>query len=284
MKNHLAYEITSTIKNNKSIDIYIYTNGVVANLKFEGKETNYAKYIDIAKKMINSFRISNISYKAISDIIEKEWNKYVLNDLEFYYPNDSLIYDEIEEWAEKRIEAFNYILDNLKTKWNHGPIKIYVFNDHEHGRKYGVMAGIASVSVRKIFTTYKQSPGHELTHIISCNMNNLEFIKSLLIIEGLASYLNMDERDKHMLAAGYLRRSKFEVKLLGENFIKTKHAYDYGGSFVKYLIGEYGIDFFKDFFSQNKFSERESFKYYYGKSGEELINEWKEDLKDYNPE
>lgn len=48
---------------------------------------------------------------------------------------------------------------------------------------------------------------------------------------------------------------------------------------VKYLIDKYGFNVFKEFYAQDRYSENESFKHYYGKPAEKILEEWKAYLK-----
>lgn len=209
------------------------------------------------------------------------WNKYTIENIEVYYPNNSVIYDTIEEWGRNRVEAFNYITEYLDVQWEYEPIKMYVFNSQEHGEQYGLQVGFALPNYNQIFTLYNQYPGHELAHCISNYINNGQRVNSALINEGLATHLNMTGKDYHRLTADILQEKNYSIKLLGDDFRKNEDAYTLGASFVKYLIDKYSLELFKECFAQNKYNEEESFREFYGKEGNILVNEWMEYLKTY---
>lgn len=248
------------------------------NFEYQADDYNYCE--SLIEQIVNSFEFNDFeSFRVSID----NWNIYRIENLEIYYPDNSEIYENIEEWAKVRSEAFDYITEYLDVQWKYEPIKMYVFNSKEHGEQYGFILGFAKPKHNLILTQYVQSPGHELAHCISYWINNGERIDSALINEGLATYLNMLRKDYHRLAADILQEKNYSIKLFRDDFRKNKQkdAYTLGASFVKYLIDEYSLELFKEFFAQIKYNEEESFREFYDKEGNMLINEWMEYLKTY---
>lgn len=271
---------------------FFYKDSLILKIEFfiKNKYKNNANII--MNTMLKSFELSKKGYESFTTVLEKNWLRYTKGPLDIYYEKNSVVANDIENWTKERLEAFGYICGYLKTDWVYDEkIKIYIFDSMEEGFKYGLELGFSSIGNRKIFTLYNQSRGHELTHIISANMNKLAspsklpWIPSLLILEGLATHLDMSRWDHHGIAKRVLEKNNYEIKLLGENFrnVKKKNkSYKLAASFVKYLIDSYGIDLFLKFYSQSEYSEEESFLKYYGKSGEKIIEEWESFLKKYN--
>lgn len=227
-------------------------------------------------QLIESFEFNNFKSMSFGN-----WNKYSTENIEVYYPDNSNIYDEVTKWSDQRQNAFNYICEYLDVQWDQEPIKMFVFNSQEHGQQYGIQLGFAWSMFSQIYTLDIQTKGHELSHCISYHINSGRTIDSDLIEEGLATHLDMTGRDFHQLAANLLREKSFSITLLGDKFREHENAYTFGASFVKYLIDEYSLDLFKEFYAQNKYNEEESFKRFYNKDGSTLINEWIELLKTY---
>ncbi len=272
-----GYKIKSE-DNNKFQTIYIVQkNDMIFEMNFKYQANDYNNCQALTNQIEKSFKFND--FESLS-VLKDNWNKYSIEDIEVYYSDNSVIYNSIEKWAKERVEAFNYITEYLNVQWDYEPIKIFVFNSQEHGKQFGLILGFAKPEYNEIFTKYTQTPGHELAHCIS-NYISGERIHSSLINEGLATHLNMTGRDYHRLAADILQEKNYSVKLLGNDFRKNENAYTLGASFVKYLIDEYNLEVFKEFFAQNRNNEEESFRKFYDKEGNILINEWMEYLKTY---
>lgn len=273
-----GYKFKVEGNNETSTFLMIQQNDMVFEMKFICKVddcNDCQTFINLIEKSFEFNDLESVSYA--------NWNKYTIENLEVYYPDNSEIYNSIEEWAKERVEAFNFITEYLDIQWDYESIKMFVFNSQEHGEEYGIQLGFAIPEHRQIFELYKQTAGHELAHCISYRINNGERIDSSLIEEGLATHLNMTGLDYHVVSADILQEKNYSIKLLGDEFWKNDHAEAYacGASFVKYLIDEYGLELFKEFYSQSKYSEEESFVNFYNKEGNKLVNEWIEYLKTY---
>ncbi|GAA0179441.1 hypothetical protein SH2C18_23090 [Clostridium sediminicola] len=260
-------------------EVYVVENkGLVYELNFETKGTiNKESQIKI-DKILDTFTFQN--RKSINELWQN-WNKYSEGNLEVYYPKHSIISNDVEGWTKGRIKAFDYIIEYLGVESTDEIIKIYVFDSQDQADEYGLTLGFALSEYNEIYTKYSQSEGHEIAHCISWWINNGERLTSDLINEGFATYFDMSGRNYDRISAEILKEKNYNVKLFGNDFRKNEdgEAYTLGASFVKYLIDEYGIDLFKEFFAQNQYNEAESFQKFYKKSGETLINEWVEKEK-----
>ena len=217
---------------------------------------------------------------AVLSDISKLFRNYKKDKFTIYYPENSVIADKLEEWLDVREKAFQNICNYLKTDGdNVNKITFFVFNDKKQGMNYGRRLGYAVPSKYEIYTTFDQTPGHELTHLVSYWINKKR-IKSAVINEGLAVYQDQTERNYNRICKSLISEGKVSVdilkNLLGDDFRKQIYGYPLGASFVSYLIEIYGLYKFKDFFTQEEYNEIDSFKHFYNKDGEQLINEWKE--------
>lgn len=260
-----------------NIQYLVPKKDIIYQMHFECQTKDYNRFQPLMNQMLESFEINDIS--SLSEL--EKWNKYTIENLEVYYPDNSKIYDTVEELVKVRMEAFNYIAEYLDVEWKYKPVKIYVFDSNAHGEQYGLTLGFAIPEHGKIFTKHFQTPGHEIAHCISYRINDNGKIKTALISEGLATYLNMTGRDYHRMTLNILKEKNYSIELLEDDFRMNEDAYTLGASFVQYLIDEYGVELFKGFFDQDTHSEEESFEKFYKKQGTVLINEWIEYLKTY---
>ncbi|WP_105616396.1 hypothetical protein [Vallitalea okinawensis] len=264
-------------ENNEIITFYlIQKNDMLFEMMFKSQVDDYKNCLASMDQMIKSFEFNDFESMSFAN-----WNQFTIENIEVYYPNNSVINDTIEEWGKDRVEAFNYITEYLDVQWEYEPIKMYVFDSEEHGEQYGLQLGFALPGYNHIFTLHNQYPGHELAHCVSYYINNGERIDSALINEGLATHLNMTGKDYHRMTADILQEKSYTIKLLGDDFRKNEDAYTFGASFVKYLIDKYSLELFKEFFAQNQYNEEESFREFYDKEGNVLVNEWMDYLKTY---
>ncbi|OHD57013.1 MAG: hypothetical protein A2Y33_08790 [Spirochaetes bacterium GWF1_51_8] len=211
---------------------------------------------------------------------EAYWNEYADGIFRVYYPNGSVIEKDPAKWLESRKEAFTKITNFLNLKWTYGNIKFYVFNDKKQGKDMGEMSlGYASPSACAVYTTFDQTPGHELTHVVAYRIDNGLRIFSGVANEGLSTLLDQSGRNYHLLAKHLIENKIALPKLLAENFHQNKYGYWLGASFVKYLIDIYGLEKYKSFFAQEQYDEKAAFKQFYNKSGIELETEWVDFLK-----
>ncbi len=225
-------------------------------------------------------------YYILSDPADN-FDKYTHDRFTLYYPGNSVIGDTLQQWLNVRERAYANICDFLDVEQNRiENVTFYVFNDKKQGLKYGKKLGFAVPGESEIYTLYNQTPGHELAHVVSYWINTKR-IDSALINEGLAVLLDQSGRNynritRHLLSTEVISPGEL-TSLLGDNFREIKWGYPVGASFVDFLIKTRGIDKFKDFFAQKDYNESDSFVQYYGKTGPELMEEWKEQIvnKDY---
>ncbi|MDH7605881.1 MAG: hypothetical protein QHH13_13340, partial [Melioribacter sp.] len=178
---------------------------------------------------------------------------------------------------------YEQIKDELKLKSNRKIIS-FIFYDEEEKRK---LFGSAKANVSKPwlnqiyvdFNSYTRALKHEMVHALASEFGatifkiNKNFNPS--IIEGIAMAIenNFDDYPIHYAAKiAYDSGIKVQLKKLfsGINFFSNYStiSYVYAGSFVRYLIDNYGIENVKQFYKNSDFNA--SFK----KNVDDLENEY----------
>ena len=89
--------------------------------------------------------------------------------------------------------------------------------------------------------------GHEMVHVIA--HNTLQYGKTGILGEGIAVWLNGQERNHHAVAHELLEAGKLpSVKDMLERFRETEEAYPAAGSFAGFLLEKHGLEVFKQLY------------------------------------
>ncbi len=279
MEKSYKIEIIASSKEHL-VSVYAYNEGVILKITLFTSKKDYEKDNLLLNEILSSLQFTDKPYGYLSRKFIKEWKKYSMGNIEVYYrPNgyvDTNI--NIEEWTKKRVKAFNYILDYFDLTWDYEPIKMFTFDSHLDGIEYGINIGFTVPVTREIFATYNQTIGHEITHAVTTNIVKGTWISSTLVLEGVAILFDMTRINYDKFAKEILEKYSTRISLVNNSLfkLKKKHSsYLLATSFVKYILEEYGVETFKKFISQNKCRENEAFIKYYGKSGKEMEDEWK---------
>ncbi|MBS3793263.1 hypothetical protein KGY77_11550 [Candidatus Bipolaricaulota bacterium] len=142
----------------------------------------------------------------------------------------------------------------------------------------------------------KETGVHEITHLLA--KRKLNPLVPPFLAEGLAEAMDFTHRpkdvvDPHLASIGLLLLDEFRP--LSELFVLTrrgltwsdqkKYFYWQGGSFVAFLIEEYGPEKFKDFYRTDYITltlrPEEAVEEIYGKSISKLETDWKNFLEGY---
>ncbi len=185
---------------------------------------------------------------------------------------------------------YHQLTETLKTEF---PRKIhsYLYPDTKM-RKRIIGAGETNVAnpIRgEIHLVYETFPNpvlkHELTHVISSEfgMPILRISPRVGLIEGLAvaceegeGEITLHKLSQSMIELGLAPQIK-EILGLGFWYKPPARSYVLSGSFVRYLIDNYGVDKFKTAYRRGSFS-------IYEKSLEELTSDWKRFLSNIKVE
>jgi len=206
----------------------------------------------------------------------------------FFFHKGSPAERDISKIAERREEAYRKIADILDVKVQN-KIRCFLFPSAREKTFYTghIGAGFAqNQTIIEIYNDEIRDHYHELTHIVAAKLNQNA---PPLLSEGLAVYIT-SRMEKHPLDEKVkLFKEKDELipitKLLrfeeiGSEASKPLISYPESGSFVKYLIEEYGLEKFKQIYSKttkglerSKYNEKVFLKVY-GKDINHLAKEW----------
>jgi len=194
--------------------------------------------------------------------IKKEEEKYITLLHEYYYERQT-----------------NFFKDKPD-----GKITSFVFRWRDEKRKYfgAGNADVAKPWLNQIYLSldsYEQTVNHELAHIFAGKWSN-NFLKidanfNPAIVEGIASAADpvYDDLDIHY-AAFLASKNKLRVSIQslfsGFSFFTnvSSLSYIYSGSFCKFMIDEYDIQKFKEFYQSGDFEKS------YGKQLPDAITEY----------
>ncbi len=200
--------------------------------------------IDLAKKLLNSCikinatkNVTNkaygiLEYFSLSQFYDS-WTLIDTNNIRFHFQNS--------QYNKKYVETISKIYTDLNKFFNAQTTKkidIYIWENPEEAKtRLKMELAIARYSATSIHTTYNNSKGHELTHILCFygfnprNMNNL-------ITEGIAVYFDQTNRNRMNVAQEFLNGRKINVIDLWTNTSSYTNDYCYpiGGALIDFLL------------------------------------------------
>jgi hypothetical protein len=167
----------------------------------------------------------------------KKWRKIKRGSINFY------LYPELnveKEWFTKRIKVYQKNATLLRVKKPQA--NFYVYPSIEIGNKLGITPAISFIQSKEIHGHVKQSPGHELTHILLGKINSSKNLPGNgLWQEGLCTYLNgtKTNQKKHTLSLNF---SPDTINTPWINWSKNLpgNIYPLAGSIIQYLVKRYG--------------------------------------------
>jgi hypothetical protein len=203
---------------------------------------------------------------TINDVLQK---KIETENLIIYLPR------QVGKEETKFITELHEYYYERQTKFFHekpdGKIISFVFRSNDEKRKYfgAGNADVAKPWLNQIYLSldsYEQTVNHELAHIFAGKWSN-NFLKidanyNPATVEGIASAADpvYDDIDIHytaFLASKNNLQLSIQSLFSGFSFFTnvSSLSYIYAGSFSKYLIGEYGIEKFKEFYHSGDFEK-----------------------------
>ncbi|MFO7526798.1 MAG: hypothetical protein R6W68_15200 [Ignavibacteriaceae bacterium] len=185
-----------------------------------------------------------------------------------------------------------YYFESLKESIKEIPsekVEIFLFENRDQ-KKYYFGSGNADVAKPWLYQIYlsreswRSTLKHEMAHIFSAEFGSTIFKLAdwfnPFLIEGFAASQDPFRDELHIdylsgTALGKFEEIHINQLLIGFNFFGTNSSltYTFAGSFSKYLIENYGIDKFKQFYSNTDFIKT------YGISSDSLILEYRTYLK-----
>jgi len=208
------------------------------------------------------------------------WKQFDSPHFTFIYNPKGYPARQIHKIQREYERAYKNIVDYLSVDFK-GKIRCFLFSSRNEAKKVlgaTVELGFARPGRRQIYVLYgekeRQTPGHEMTHVISFFIGK-EINEIPLLREGLSVYLDQSGADHHGNAALFLETDEFvPLKELFENFrgVDEEVAYAEAGSFVGFLLEKFGVEKFKKLWVRDDFPE--NLKEIYGLSFQEAACEW----------
>jgi tetratricopeptide (TPR) repeat protein len=183
------------------------------------------------------------------DKVYNDWKTVESENFRFHF--QEMPDAETQIFIQKKESAFKKINDFFNCKL---PKKIdyYVWNSRSKAhRVLQRNIGFAKPSYCIVHTYYKQTIGHEMTHVISSYAANISK-KTELINEGISVYFDQSNQDKENIAKIWLSKNKktVDIKVMWTNWksYPDELSYPLSGLFVKVLIDSFGKEKFLEFF------------------------------------
>ena len=216
--------------------------------------------------------VTNSSYGYLANFglldFYNDWIKKESENFVFLFQDST----GIDQFINARENAFDYISDYLDVNLNH-KILYVVWTSREDAKKIlNKNIGFSVPREYLIHSKINQTPGHEITHVISHYIPGITY-KTGLINEGLAVYLDMaDKNDKNSVLQAMQKygMKKISIKSFWNNWNKYSEeiSYPLAGLFIADIIEKYGKDKFIEFFKDQSYKNA---KTVFGKDFDDFI-------------
>jgi hypothetical protein len=183
------------------------------------------------------------------------WLTHRTPHLTFHYLPDTWIEDQIEAVADLHETAFTDNVAYLDVDYA-GPIDVYIYASEESFvRATARDAGFAINEFSEVHTRWfaqndHQTPGHEITHVIT--FHSIGDPTEALLGEGVAVWLDHGGNDYHRQCAELKTAGRLVplAELLGEGWDGSAAAYYEAGSFIGFLLNTYGVERFTTVYAE----------------------------------
>lgn len=206
----------------------------------------------------------------------KTWKIVETDNFRFHFQNMNAI--EIEKYTSNREIAYKEINGFFNCTL---PKKIdfYVWESMENALKVLKRnLGFANPNYCIVHTYYKQTIGHEMTHVIS-NYTTDFLIQTRFISEGTAVCFDLSSNDRFKLVKDWIAANNKQITILncwadGEKY-GEEILYPLSGVFVKELIDNFGTEKFLEFFKNQTY---ENAKLVFGNKLDIMIEEFEKKI------
>ncbi len=248
-----------------------------------GNREESIKYIkecismNATKNVTNSALIKNVLFGF--DQSYNNWEARETEHFVFHFQPLSLKdINDIDKYIKIREMAFMHISEFFVSNL---PKKIDFFIWHSREDIKAVLksnGGFAKPEYCIIHACFDQTPGHEITHVVS-NYTATVINKTVLINEGTAVYFDQTSRDQLALARKAIKEkgySSISLKEIWNNRVMPEAVmYPIGGAFVKYLIDTEGKDKYLELFKDQTYQNGHKI---YGDKFEKIVSEFENSL------
>jgi len=206
----------------------------------------------------------------------KTWKIIETDNFRFHFQNMNPT--EIEKYTSEREVAYKEINGFFKSTI---PKKIdfYVWESREDAMKVlKANLGFSKPNFCIVHTHYRQTIGHEMTHVISNYTSEIKN-KTRFINEGTADCFDLSNRDKFKLVKNWIAANNKQIAIKdcwanGENY-GEEILYPLSGLFVKELIDNFGKEKFLEFFKNQTY---ENAKMVFGNKLDTMIEEFEKKI------
>jgi len=226
-------------------------------------------------------------------VYSQSWTVYESENYIFFYTEDNIIKPELERIAKIQEDIFDFVSDFLGVEYTK-KIEYYLYPSREEFRVFaGGYVGeseeihwLCEMCGTHYCTNWKGDP-HEITHILSFEIG----LPSTLLMEGLAVYVSDVYFGEESCSRSKILLENDAIVLpsdLVTSFDFREHdpvvSYNVAGSFAAFMIETYGIERFLRLYSESPTGYASidvDTERIYGKSFEDLENEWISFLQAY---
>jgi hypothetical protein len=206
----------------------------------------------------------------------------------FRYNKDSIAEKDIESIIETQEFCYEFICKYLEVRMK-DKIHYYLCESPEQvGQIYGDNEPCNAFASKpnKVYAVYNEDIKcigfHEDAHIISYNtlgIPNIAFLRDGLAMFFDKGYLGIENYSWVRYFISNNRYISLNELIVNENFYKVSHCITYtiAGAFVDYLICIFGVDKFKEFYSNVHDNFEECFK----ETFKVLLKDFEENFKNY---
>lgn len=240
----------------------------------KAKEYFYKSY-----NMKATENVTKSSYYALAGYgllnFYNNWKKVESKHFIFYFQDSR----NAEWFVKTREEAYDSISNYLNVKLEK-KIRYFVWASRKDAKEVLKRPlGFSKPELYLIHSAYNQTRGHEMTHVISNYVTNIK-VKTGLINEGLAVYLDLDDRDDRGLVFSAMKKyniKKIDIQSFWSDWRKYSDeiSYPVAGLFVEDLIKKYGKDKFLNFFADQSYQNA---KAVFGDDFDNFIKEFEENM------
>ena len=245
-------------------------------------EERWFEFESGAQAVIQSLAFTEYTEAPLYDT----WEQYGTEHLTFYYLPDTYVAEAIEGIAVLYEDAYQAIRQALELSFE-DPVTLYLYPSEEAlYRATARDSGFAIAEAREVHALWAaeddhQTPGHELTHILTAG--EWGDPTESLVGEGITVCLDQSGRDPHTQAAALLQQGKLAglAKMLGDSWftIDASIVYPESGSFSWFLMQAYGVEAFRQLYQAAEL--RPALKEITGKDLNQLVKAWKQILAKY---
>ena len=210
------------------------------------------------------------------------WKTHETEHFAFYYAPDSSLAKPgaVKEYAALRERVRADVCGYLQIT-HRKRIHFFLYDNNKTAEKViGRKAGFSRATDAIIHSRINQTPGHELTHVLSRAINGRP-PPNRALDEGLAVFMDHSGRDYFRIGQQLLESGKLPTfgKMLTASKGKSEEWYHPAGAYVGFLCERHGVEKFKRLWGANSRGFNRAFEQIYGSTVTEMDVQWRQFLR-----